>query len=83
MRTNTQIIRNLCFGKEVENKLLSKITNEAAKKELIEAIREYSECFASCYECGCDLESSDDDYLTSHGTCNQCAYMEDEESCDV
>lgn len=80
MQTNTQIIKNLCFGIAIEEKLLSQISDEATKKELIHAIREHDECFASCCECGCDLESSDGDYLTSHGVCNECCYIEDEES---
>lgn len=71
-------IKNICFGTEIENKLLSKVSTFKTLEDFVEEVRKYDECFNSCYQCANDLEYGDDGFLTSHGTCDECVHSEEE-----
>lgn len=77
MKTNSEVIKNLCFGGEVEAKILGEITDTSSIEDLISAVREHEVCFASCSKCACDLNPYDDGYLTTHGTCQECASQDE------
>jgi len=70
--TNIQEIKQQCFDKKVEDKILLKITNESTRSQLIDALQEIDPCICSCTECGCTLEDGDDGVMTVWGTCCEC-----------
>jgi len=61
-----------CFEKNIEDILLSKITETTTKEEFLTMIREYIPEYSFCSECGNELESGDDGVYTTWGTCQEC-----------
>ena len=70
-------IQNMCFGKDVESEILSLVANDMTVEQFQDEVRKYDVCFNGCSQCGCDLIEGEDGFLTAHGTCNECAYIEE------
>jgi len=73
MKVNTvEIIKNQCYGKELEEKIIALMDGSTSKKKLVTTIREFDDCFNGCCQCGLELSFGEDGYMTSHGTCDEC-----------
>ena len=80
MKSFQEILKNMCFSKEIYNELNSKISQNTNFEEFVEIVRSVDNCFNGCYDCGNDLEEYENGFLTSHGFCDECLTTQSEQA---
>ena len=90
MKSFQEILKNMCFSKEIYNELNSKISQNTTtqseqaelvrKEEFVEIVRKVDNCFNGCYYCGNNLEEYENGFLTSHGFCDECLTTQSEQA---
>jgi len=76
---NIDKVRNICFDKSIEDKILVVVNNDSSDQEVINAVRVYSVEYNSCRDCGNDLDSFESGYMGMDSTCQDCIDTENED----